>query len=158
MDLLYRYEATLGDVTPIGPVAEGIRIDIPFDGRLVAGELAGGRGWGTEYLLQRRDGIGVIDARDTFEIPGGFLHAQARGFVEPPPGVALPSIEEMLAPDYVPADVDLLINGFALCQTAVPAYEHLNRTLVKIDGHVNNATGVLVFEGRAVPAKVALPA
>jgi hypothetical protein len=48
---------------------------------------------------------------------------------------------------------------YALCQTGVPAYEHLNRTLVKIDGYVNNATGELMFEGRAVAATTAvLPA
>ncbi len=158
MDLLYRYEGTLGTATPIGPVAEGIRIDVPFDGRIVAGELAGGRGWGTDYLLQRNDGIGVIDARDTFEIPGGHLHARARGFVIPPPGVALPTAEEMLAPGFVPANVDLVIDGFALCQTAVPAYEHLNRVLVKVDGHVNNATGALVLEGRATPTSQAATA
>ena len=134
----------------------GLRIDIPFEGRVAAGELAGGRAWGHEYLFQRADGVGVIDARDTLEIPGGHLHAQARGFVVPPPGVALPSLEDMLAPDFEPPDVRLLINGYALCQTGVPEYEHLNRTLVKIDGWVNNATGELVFEGRPVEPSVAL--
>jgi hypothetical protein len=74
----------------------------------------------------------------------------------PPPGVALPSLEDLLAPDFEPPDVALLINGYALCQTGVPEYDHLNRTLVKIDGWVNNGTGELVFEGRPVEASVAL--
>lgn len=155
MELLYRYEATLEPPAPVGPVAGGIRIDIEFRGELVGGMLAGGRGWGSEYLLQRSDGVGVIDARDTFEIPGGYLHAQAKGFVLPPEGVELPPIEGMLKPDFEPADLRLLIHGYALCQTGVPDYEYLNRELVKIDGWVNNATRELVFEGRAVPPETA---
>jgi len=155
MSLLYRFEGTLGDIAPIGPVPGGIRIDIPFTGSLTDGELAGGAGRGDEYLLQRADGVGVIDARDTFEIPGGYLHAQARGFVTPPPGIAMAPVEAMLAPDFEPPDVRMRIDGFALCQTGVPAYERLNRTLVKIDGWVNNATGELVFEGRSLDAVLA---
>jgi hypothetical protein len=156
MELLYRYEAELAEPVPVGPVPAGIRIDLEFRGALVGGTLAGGRGWGSEYLLQRSDGVGVIDARDTFEIPGGFLHAQAKGFVLPPEGLALPSIEEMSAPDFEPADMRLLIHGFALCQTGVPEFEHLNRALVKIDGWVNNATRELVFEGRTVEPEMAV--
>lgn len=150
MELLYRYEATLQQPTPIGPVPGGFRIDIPFDGVLVAGTLAGGRGWGVEYLMQRPDGVGAIDARDTFEIPGGHLHAQASGFVMPPPGVEPITPEALLRPGYEMPDANLTIHGFALCQTAVPEFEHLNRTLVRIDGWVNNATGELVLEGRAL--------
>lgn len=154
MTLLYRFEGRLGEPAPIGPVPGGLRLDIPFEGRLVDGLLAGGRGWGYDYLLQRIDGTAVIDARDTFEIPGGHLHAQARGFVVAAAGARMPSVDEMLSPGFSPADVRLLINGYALCQTGVPEYEHLNRTLVKVDGWVNNATGELVLEGRAVAPAV----
>ncbi len=156
MNMLYRFEAELLPPAPIGPISTGIRTDFEFRGELVAGELAGGRGWGSEYLLLRPDGVGMIDARDTFEIPGGYLHAQAKGFVLLPDGVVPPTLEEMTAPDFEPADVRMLIHGYALCQTAVPEYEHLNRTLVKIDGWVNNATRELVFEGRAVGAERAI--
>ncbi len=150
MRLLYRFEGALEQAAPIGLVSDGLRLDVPFAGRIVAGELAGGRGWGVDYLVQRRDGVGVIDARDTFEIPGGHLHAQARGFVVTPDGVDAPSPTEMLDPGFSPADVRLAVNAYALCQTGVPAYEHLNRALVKVDGWVNMATGELFLEGREV--------
>ncbi|MCB0874877.1 MAG: hypothetical protein R2718_09810 [Solirubrobacterales bacterium] len=150
MELLYRYEAKLAEPTPVGPVPGGIRIDIEFHGELTAGILAGGSGWGSEYLLQRSDGVGQIDARDTFEIPGGgVLHAKAKGFVLPPEGVAMPSIEAMLDPGFEPPDVRMLIHAYALCSTGSPEFEHLNRTLVKVDGWVNNGTGELVLEGHA---------
>ncbi|HWV87087.1 MAG TPA: hypothetical protein VNZ62_16680 [Capillimicrobium sp.] len=152
MDLLYRFEGTLGDVAPVGLAPHGLRIDIPFTGRLTEGVLGDGPAHGTEYLLQRRDGVGVIDARDTFAIPGGFLHARAHGFVRPPADVAPPPLEAMLDPAYEAPDLPLAIDGFALCETGVPAFEHLNRVLVKIDGWVNNGTGELVFEGRAAHA------
>ena len=157
MELLYRFEGTLGELAPIGPVPGGLRLDIPWEGRLVDGRLAGGRAWGMEYLYQRSDGVGVMDARDTFEVPGGYVHAQARGFVLPPPGLETPPIEAMLAPGWEPPDVRLLIHGFALAHTGVPDLDELNRTLVKIDGWVNNATRELVFEGRALPADLAQP-
>lgn len=149
MELIYRFEATLEESAIVGPVAAGIRFDIPFSGQLVAGEIAGGRGWGSDYLLQRNDGIAQVDAQDTFELPGGeHLHARAQGFVVPPEGVEMPSIEEMLSPDFAPADVRMLIDAFAICETGSQRFGHLNRTLVKVDGWVNNATGELVLEGR----------
>lgn len=73
----------------------------------------------------------------------------------PSEGVTIPSIEAMLAPDFEPADVRMLIHGYAICQTGAPGCEHLNRTLVKIDGWVNNAMRELVFEGRAVEPSAA---
>lgn len=149
MELLYRFEGSLGDVAPVGLAPHGLRIDIPFAGRLTEGILGDGPARGVEYLLQRRDGVGVIDARDTFTVPGGFVHARAHGFVTAPDGVAPPPLEAMADPGYEAPDLPLIIDGYALCETGVPAFEHLNRTLVKIDGWVNNATGELVFEGRA---------
>ena len=152
--LLYRFEGRLADIAPIGPVPGGVRIDVPFTGSIVAGALAGGEAFGTDYLLQRDDGVGVIDARDTFAIPGGFLHATATGFVVPPDGVEMPSGAELLAADFMPPDIRLRIDAVAVCQTGVPAYEQLNRVLVKVDGWVNNATRELVLEGRPLGAGV----
>jgi hypothetical protein len=147
-DLLYRFEGSLAAPAPVGPVAEGLRLDIPFEGRIVAGELAGGRAWGVEYLLQRRDGVAILDARDTLEIPGGHLHARVAGHGLAPDGARMPTVEEMLDPAFRPADLRYVVNAFAFCQTGVPEYEHLNRTLVKVDGWYNPGTGELVFEGR----------
>lgn len=158
MELLYRFEATLDQPAPIGPVTEGLRIDHPFRGRLTDGALAGGAGWGVDYLTLRPDGVGVVDARDTFEVPGGLLHAHARGYVTAPEGRRAPAIEDMLSPDFVPEDVAFDIRGFALCQTGVPGLEVLNRTVVAITGSVNMSTGALIIEGHAEAQLPALQA
>jgi hypothetical protein len=67
----------------------------------------------------------------------------------------MPTVEEMLDPAFQPADVRYLIHGHGVCETGVPAYEHLNQVLVRVSGWVNMATGELVFEGRAVHADAA---
>lgn len=149
MELLYRFEATLDQPAPIGPVTEGLRIDYPFRGRVIDGPFAGGAGWGVDYLTIRADGVGVVDARDTFEVAGGLLHAHARGYVTGGDGRRMPPIEEMLAPDFVPEDAPFDITAFALCQTGVPGLEVLNRTVVAVTGSVNMFTGALLLEGRA---------
>jgi hypothetical protein len=153
MELLYRFEGTLDQPTVLGPVVPGLRLDWTFSGRSTAGRLAGGRAWGTDYQLLRRDGIALFDARDTIAVDGGHVQAIARGYVMAPEGAAMPTVEAMLDPGFQPADIRYLIHGYGVLETGVPAYEDLNRALVKVDGWVNMATGELVFDGRAVPAR-----
>ena len=141
MELLYRAEGQLAEPVVIGPVPGANRVDFYFEGRVTAGTLAGNRFWGVDYQTQREDGVGVFHARDTFEVPGGHVHAHAHGYVLP--------TEEGAA----------RIHGYGLLETGVPALEHLNRTVVEVTGSVNMETGALVFEGRASqPATVALAA
>lgn len=151
MELVYRVEATLGEPTAVGAVADGVRLDVPFDGRITGGAIAGGRAWGLDYVVQRRNGIAVVEARDVFELPGGgVMYAHARGYAVPPAGTKMPSVEAMLAPDFEPPDLWLPIRAFSLCETVAPEFEELNHTLVKVDGRLNSGTAELVFEGWAV--------
>jgi hypothetical protein len=83
MELLYRAEGQLDEPVAIGPVPGGNRVDFYFEGHVTAGKLAGGRFWGVDYQTQREDGVGVFDARDTFEVEGGHVHAHAHGYVLP---------------------------------------------------------------------------
>ena len=139
--MLYRAEGQLNQPVAIGPVPGANRVDFYFEGRVTAGKLAGGRFWGVDYQTQREDGVGVFDARDTFDVDGGHVHAHAHGYVLPTEGG--------------PAR----IHGYALLETGVPHLEHLNRTVVEVTGSVDMDTGALVFEGRvSEPAGVALAA
>lgn len=149
MDLIYRFEGELDEPSVIGPVTDGTRIDFSFSGDLVDGEIAGGKGRGLDYARQRDDGIVVFDARNIFEIPGGHLHLKAQGYTSPPPGYVPGD------PQSGPPDVRMIICGYGFCETGVPEYAHLNRTLERVDGWVNMATRELVLEGRTVEPAVA---
>jgi hypothetical protein len=157
-DLIYRVEAAMGDPAATQLVADGVRIDVPFEGRVTAGALAGARASGMDYVLQRRDGIGVVEARDAFELPGGaVVFAHARGYAFPPPDVEWPEPETAAAPDFMAPDVWLGICAFAFCETGDEELDRLNRTVVRVSGWLNNATAKLVFEGRAVAPKTFVP-
>jgi hypothetical protein len=141
MELLYRAEGRLADPVVIGPVPGANRVDFYFEGRVTAGKLAGSRFWGVDYQTQREDGVGLFDARDTFEVDGGHVLAHAHGYV--------------LLSDGGSAR----IHGYGLLETGVPELEHLNRAVVEVTGSVDMDTGELVFEGRASqPASVPLAA
>jgi len=152
VELLYRFEGRLGEPTVVGPVSEGLRLDVPFEGAITDGLLAGGRGRGIDYIRLRPDGVWIIDARDVIEAPGGHVHAHARGYVLPPAGAGAPDLQAILDPAFRPPDVRLAIRAAAICETGVPSLAYLNRTVVAVEGWVNNGTGELVFEGRAMPA------
>lgn len=152
MELIYRVEAALADPTSVGLVSGGARLDVPFEGRITGGLLAGGVVRGVDYVIQGPNGVAAVEARDAFELPGGgVLYAHARGYSVPPPGVEMPAVEKLLDPDHEPPDVWTSIRAFALCETVAPEFAWLNHTLVSVEGRLNGAAGELVFEGRAVP-------
>ena len=62
MEPLYRFDAELTEIVPIGLVPEGVRLDAHFEGTVTAGALEGMHVRGVDYLLLRADGVGVIDA------------------------------------------------------------------------------------------------
>ena len=119
MDLLYRLEAQLTDILPIGLVPEGVRLDVHFDGRLTNGELAGARVRGIDYLLLRSDGVGVVDAREAVVADEGHIEIKAQGYLVPPDGLELPPPDVILAPGFSWPDVELPVQEFALLRTGV---------------------------------------
>ena len=68
-ELLYRFEADL-EITPSGLTPEGIRMTVDYEGEITTGMLQGARVWGTDPLLLRTDGVGVIDTSETRSILG----------------------------------------------------------------------------------------
>ena len=76
MEHLYSYTATLqAPIEAIGPVPEGIRVNFYITGGVIRGEKLNGRvrPVGADCFLVRRDGIGMLDVRTTFETSDGAL-------------------------------------------------------------------------------------
>lgn len=148
--LIYRFEARLTDRLPVGLLPEGLRLEVPFEGRITGGPLAGACITGIDHLLIRPDGVGVIDAPETISRGSLHLAAHARGYVVPPEGAPVPPVAAMLEPDFAWPDVPFAVRGFALLRTASPDLDFLNRTAVALRGRVNMNTGELTVEGTAL--------
>lgn len=149
MSLLYRVEASLSEVIPVGLVPEGVRLDVHFAGRVVEGPLSGATLRGVDYLLLRADGIGVIDAYEVVSTEAGqHISIHAQGYVTPPPEVQLPPPEVLLSPEFQWPDLPLPMHGFVLYRTGAQEMAWMNRTAVGFEGTVNVGTGELMIEAR----------
>jgi hypothetical protein len=148
--LVYRFEARLTEMRPRGRFPEGIRFEVPFEGRVTHGPLTGARISGVDHLLIRPDGVAVIDAPETLERDGTCVLAHARGYVLPPAGLPAPPPEAMLAADFTWPDQPFTVRGFALLRTSDPAHDSLNRTVAALRGRVNLRTGELSIVATAV--------
>ena len=146
---LYRFEAHL-DVQPIGIVPEGLRMANTFEGVVTEGLLSGARVWGIDHLLLRSDGVAVIDAQKTLSLGNLHVYEHVNGYGLPPAGVTLPPLEALLAPGFEWPDLLFPVLASSTFRTAVPALLDLNRTIARIDGWFNFATGRLCVETQAV--------
>jgi hypothetical protein len=82
MELLYRFTASLTETEVVGVVPEGLRLDVHFEGQVIAGALVGARVRGLDYLLLRADGVGVIDEYETIDAGDGrVVSAHAQGYI-----------------------------------------------------------------------------
>jgi hypothetical protein len=150
MELLYRFEAALTDIVPIGLVPEGVRLDAHFEGTVAEGALDGARMRGVDYLLLRADGVGVIDAYETITTGDGrAISVHARGYIVPPPGVEMPPPHVLLDPDFRWPDAPLPMHGFLLFRTGAAGWEELNSTAAAFEGSVNVGAGVLTVTAQA---------
>lgn len=156
MEPLYRFEARITAMVPIGLMPEGVRLDAHFEGRVVEGELAGATVAGIDYLRFRSDGVGVLDVREVLMRDGDCVEVRAGGYVIPAAGVALPSAEVMLAPEFEWPEVELPVHGFATFATATQQWQQLNRTVGTFNGIANPGAGTLVIEAHAlIPETIA---
>jgi hypothetical protein len=149
-DLIYRFQARLTELNPVGLLPEGLRFSNPFDGTITDGPLAGARVWGIDQFLLRPDGVGVIEAPET--LSRGDLHVtgQVRGYALPPVGMEMPPLEALLDPSFVWPDTPFRILGSVTLRTAEPSLDGLNRVVARIRGEVKMSTGELTIEARAM--------
>ena len=148
MELLYRLEAQLTEILPIGLVPEGVRLDVHFDGRITHGQLAGAQLRGIDYLLLRSDGVGVVDAREAVVADEGHVEIKAQGYLVPPEDVELPPPDVILAPGFRFPDAEMPVQEVASMRTGVAEWQGLNSTIATLEGFVNPGTGELVLEAR----------
>ena len=72
----------------IGPVPEGIRANFYLDGGVIDGPRLKGKVLpvGADYLLIRKDGVGILDVRATFETDdGALIYAPYSGTIDAGP-------------------------------------------------------------------------
>jgi hypothetical protein len=148
-ELLYRFEAEL-DLTPIGLTPEGIRMTVDYEGEITAGIMRGARVWGTDPLLLRSDGVGVIDTAKTIADGTTALYEHVRAYCIPPEGLEVPPPDVILDASFSWPDVEFPILGFSMFRTGDPAYAHLNTTIAAIEGSANFATGRNAIETRVL--------
>lgn len=147
--LLYRFKGGLTEINPVGLFPEGLRLANSFEGTVTAGPLAGARVWGIDHFLLRPDGVGVLDAPETFSRNEHHIIGQVRGYALPPQGAPVPSLESILDPDFEWPDVPFQLTGSVLFRAAPPELEWMNRAVAVISGQVTMSTGRLVVEARA---------
>ena len=138
-ELLYRFEAVL-ELTPIGLTPEGIRMTVDYDGTISTGMLEGARVWGSDPLLLRADGVGVIETAKTISDGRTTLYEHVRGYCIPPDGLEVPAPEVILDPSFEWPDAEFPILGSSMFRAASAEYGHLNTTIAAIEGWANFAT------------------
>jgi hypothetical protein len=148
-ELLYRFEADL-ELTPIGLTPEGIRMTVDYDGTITTGMLEGARVWGSDPLLLRADGVGVIETAKTIFDGTTALYEHVRGYCIPPEGVEVPAPEVILDPSFEWPDVEFPILGSSTFRAGNPEHGHLNTTIAVIEGWANFATQRNAIETRVL--------
>lgn len=147
--LFYRFEASI-EAQPIGLMPEGLRMALSFEGRVTEGELRGATVAGSDPLLIRSDGVGVLDVNKRIALADVTLYEHVYGYFAPPRHVAAPPLEAMAEPDFAFPDLPFPITGFSVFAAPKGRLFHLNRRIARIDGHSNLASGRLVIEARLV--------
>jgi hypothetical protein len=146
-ELLYRFEADL-ELTPVGLTPEGIRMTVDYDGTVTTGMLEGARVWGSDPLLLRADGVGVIETAKTISDGTTALYEYVRGYCIPPDGMTIPAPEVILDPSFEWPDADFPILGSSMFRSGSPEYAHLNTTIAAIEGWANFSTQRNAIETR----------
>ena len=120
------YRATLSEPVVIGPVAEGLRINIPITG----GELFGPKIKGTigsvgaDWLTIRTDGVAILDVRTTFEThDGALIYTYYTGTAD-----LGPNGHQNFLDGLPPPAEGIPLRTRPIYQTSHPDYLWLNRT------------------------------
>jgi Protein of unknown function (DUF3237) len=140
---LFSYHATVR-LPPevIGPVPEGIRANFYVTG----GEISGPKITGTilpvgaDWLVIRRDGVGILDVRATMRThDGALIYTQIMGVLDLGPD----GYDKFLQGDLPPT---VSIRAVPRFQTAHPDYLWLNRLQCLNVGEIDTATGIVKYD------------
>jgi len=126
----------------IGPVPEGLRLNVYLTGGRIEGERLRGEVLpvGADWLLLRRDGIGIVDVRATFRThDGALIYAAYGGILDLGPD----GYERFLRGE---APAEIPIRTAPRFQTAHPAYLWLNRLQCVGVGAVELAKGLVSYD------------
>ncbi|MGY1736953.1 DUF3237 family protein [Geodermatophilus sp. SYSU D00684] len=135
----YVLEATMTGTVPIGVVPEGLRMDVGIEGTMLEGPMVGAQVTGTDFLLIRADGVGVLDVRMVALLPAGTtVSLIVRGYLVLP--FPLPPLDQ-ITPDTEWPDVEVPMHGAVTMQTGDLALAALNRTVYGMTGTLNVARG-----------------
>ncbi|MDY6811458.1 MAG: DUF3237 family protein [Actinomycetota bacterium] len=146
----YRFEGQFSTIVPIGPVADGFRLNGHFGGKITYGELAGADLVGLDYFRIRHDGTGIVTAHEVVTLDDKVVAVELHGYLEPPAGVAAPTPVDIVTPGFTWPTEPYTIHVAATFETAHPELAHLNTTIVAHTGAVNFADGTLVVEARRI--------
>lgn len=148
--LLYRFDGHFTEIVPIGPVADGFRLNGHFAGPVTAGELEGAQVTGVDYFRLRSDGVGVIRGHEVVVDGDRVVAVELHGLLLPPSGVEAPRPADIVQPGFTWPTESYTIHVSATFETAAPGLEHLNTTVVAHTGTVNFTTGELHVEARVI--------
>ncbi len=120
------YNATVQQAEPIGPVAEGIRLNVYHTGGEVSGPRIRGkvRPVGGDWFTLRTDGVGVVDVRVTIEThDGALIYVTHVGHLDLGPNSYQATLDGQVPPDGIP------FRTAARFQTAHPEDQWANRVI-----------------------------
>jgi hypothetical protein len=124
LEHIMSYNATLAPPEVIGPVPEGVRLNVYVTGGTVSGPRVSGhlRPVGADWLLLRRDGVGMLDVRTTIETAdGALLYVTYPGIID----LGETGYDDFLAGRLPPPGTPIRMTP--RIQTAHPDYMWLNR-------------------------------
>lgn len=149
-ELLYTFEGSFNDIVPVGPVADGFRMNGHFGGPITAGDLTGAQVDGVDYFLLRNDGAGVVRGHEVVRHGDRVVTVELNGLLLPPEGIEAPLPEDVVRPGFAWPEEAYTIHVSARFETADPALAHLNTTVVAHTGTVNFTTGRLHVDARVI--------
>ena len=123
MEHIFTLDATVEAPEVIGPVADGLRLNAYISGGSLSGPRLNGtlRPVGADWLRVRTDGVGLVDARTTFELDdGALIYAQYTGVCD----LGEAAYESLLAGRF-PGPATVRAAGKLHC--AAPAHGWINR-------------------------------
>ena len=123
LEYVFSYNATL-EPEPIGPVAEGLRVNFNITGGELVGEGIKAKFGkvGADWLTIRTDGVGILDIRGTLTTDDNVkIYLSYKGMMDLGPN----GYSAFLEGQEPPAEIAL--RGNPSFQVAHPKYEWLNR-------------------------------